>query len=62
MAGIYEHVIHRFLRERGGKASKQEIFEALGSDEESRRTIEEKVTMMRRMGIVVVDGDVVRIK
>lgn len=55
-------MIHRFIRERGGKASKQEILEALGTDEESRRAIEEKLTMMERFGFITMDRDIVRIK
>ena len=56
---IRDHVIHRFIRERGGRATKKEILEALGRDEESKRLIEEKVTMMTRFGILAIDGDVV---
>ena len=59
---VQDYIIHRFVRERGGKASKQEILEALGSDEESRRMIEEKLTMMERFGIVAIEGEDVRIK
>lgn len=58
---VQDYIIHRFIRERGGKASKQEILEALGSDKDSKRIIEEKLTMMERFGIVVIDGDVVRL-
>lgn len=59
---IRDNMIYKFLRERGGKASNREILEGLGSDEESRRLIEEKLTIMERFGIVIIDGDVVRIK
>ena len=59
---VQDFTIHRFLRERGGKASKREILEALGSDEESRRSIGEKLTMMERFDIVAIEGDVIRIK
>ena len=40
---VQDYIIHRFIRESGGKVTKQEILEALGSDEESRRMIEEKL-------------------
>ena len=50
-------MIHKFISERGGKATKQEIFEALGNDEESRRMIGEKLTTMERFGISAIDGD-----
>ena len=55
-------MVHRFIRERDGKASKQEILEALGKDEECRRAIEEKLMMMARFGIVAIEGDIIRIK
>ena len=59
---VQDHIIHRFLRERNGKATKKEILEALGGDEESKRLIEEKVTMMARFDILTIEGDVVSIK
>jgi len=62
VAGIYEHVIHRFLRESGGSASKKEIYIALGDDSESRRMIDEKLRMMERFGLVIIDGEEVNIK
>jgi len=62
MAVIYEHMIHRFLRERGGSASKKEIYKALGDDSESRRMIDEKLRMMERFGLIVVDGEEVKLK
>lgn len=62
MAAIYEHTIHRFLRERGGSASKREIYRALGDDVESRQMIDEKLRMMERFGLVDIDGEEVNIK
>ena len=59
---IQDHLIHRFIKQRGGKATKQEIFEALGSDQESQRIIEERLLIMQRMGVVVIDEDIVTIK
>jgi hypothetical protein len=62
MAEIYEHVIHKFLREHGGSASKNEIYKALGDDAESRRMIDEKLRMMERFGLIVIDGEKVNVK
>lgn len=62
MARVYEHTIHRFLRERGGSASKKEIYGALGDDVESRQMIDEKLRMMERFGLIVIDGEEVNIK
>ena len=59
---IYEHAIHKFLRERGGSASKNEIYKALGDDAESRRMIDEKLRMMERFGLIVIDGEKVNVK
>jgi len=59
---VQDYMIHKFVRERGGKASKQDIFEALGTDEETKRIIGEKLTMMARFGIITIKGDVIRIK
>ena len=58
---VQDYIIHRFIREQGGKATKQQIFEALGSDKETRRRIEEKLMMMDRFGLVVIDGEEVKI-
>ena len=62
MAVVYEYVIHRFLRERGGLASKEEIYKALGDDDASRRMIDDKLRMMERFGLVIIDGEEVKIK
>ena len=59
---VFEHTIHRFLREQGGSASKKNIYKALGDDSESRRRIDEKLSMMERFGLVVIDGEEVRVK
>ena len=59
---VQDYMIHRFIREQGGKATKREILEALGSDEDSRRRIEEKLTMMERFGLVIIEGKEVIIK
>jgi len=52
----------RFLRERGGSASKKEIYRALGDDVESRQMIDEKLRMMERFGLVAIDGEEVSTK
>lgn len=54
---VQDYMIHKFIKQRGGKATKQEIFEALGSDQESQRIIEERLLIMQRMGVVVIDED-----
>ena len=59
---VFERVIHSFLREHGESASRKEIYGALGDDEESRRMIDEKLRMMERFGLVVVDGGEVKAK
>jgi len=61
MAEIRDRDIYRFIKEGGGRATRRRIFEALGDDEESRKTIEEKL-MMARMGIVIIEGDEVKIR
>ena len=45
-----------------GKATMQQIIEALGKSEEDKNIVEEKIMMMQRFGIVTVDGDLVTIK
>jgi hypothetical protein len=62
MAAIFEHMIHRFLRDHGGSALKKEIYKALGDDPASRRMIQEKLRMMERFGLVVIDGEKVKVK
>jgi len=62
MAEIYEHAIHKFLREHGGSASKKEIYKALGDDVASRRMIDEKLRMMERFGLVTINGEEVKVK
>jgi DNA-binding HxlR family transcriptional regulator len=62
MAVVYEYVIHRFLRERGGSASKEEIYKALGDDDASRRMINDKLRMMERFGLVIINGEEVKVK
>jgi len=59
---VYEHVIHRFLREHNGLASKKEIYKSLGDDVASRKSIDEKLRMMERFGLVTIDKEEVKIK
>jgi len=62
MAEIFEHTIHKFLSEKGGKSSKKIIYEALGNDVERRKIIDEKLRMMERFGLITVDGEEVKLK
>jgi len=55
-------MIHRFLREKNGKATIQEIFNALSSNDEDKRLIIEKIRMMERFGMVTVEGNLVTIR
>jgi len=59
---VQDYKIHRFIREQGGKVRKKEILEALGSDKESKRLIEEKLMMMERFGLITVDGEIVSLR
>lgn len=59
---IQDYKIHRFIREKGGKVRKKEILEAFGSNKESKRLIEEKLTMMARFGLITINRDEVTIK
>ena len=59
---IQEYKIHRFIREHGGETTKQQIFETLGNDDESKRIIEGKLRMMERFGLVIIDGEEVKMK
>ena len=62
MAEIFEHMIYGFLNEQGGRSSKEKIYEAIGDDAERRKNIDEKLRMMERFGIVIIDGDEVKLK
>ena len=62
MSVIYEHEIHRFLRENGGSSSRKEIYKALGDNAASRRMIDDKLRMMERFGLVVIHEEEVKIK
>ena len=59
---IYEHVIHSFLREQGGSASKKEIYKALGDDAASKEMIDERLRTMERFGIITIEGEAVKIR
>ncbi len=61
VAAIQDYMIFNVIRGRGGRATKTEIFEALGGGDEVRRVVEEKLSMMARFGLVVVEGDAVKI-
>ena len=59
---VQEYKIHRFIKGQGGKASKKAIYTALGDDAESRRSIDEKLKMMERFGLIIIDGEEVKLK
>jgi len=59
---VQEYVIHRFIKGQGGNASKETIYRALGEDAESRRSIDEKLKMMERFGLIIIDGEEVKLK
>jgi len=59
---VQEYKIHRFIKGQGGKTSKKAIYTALGDTAESRRSIDEKLKMMERFGLVIVDGEEVKVK
>ena len=59
---VQEYVIHRFTKGQGGKASKETIYGALGDDSQSRRNIDEKLSMMERFGLIIIDGKEVKLK
>ena len=59
---VQEYVIHRFIKGQGGKASKKAIYRAVGDNAESRRSIDEKLKMMGRFGLIIIDGEEVKVK
>jgi len=61
IAEIQDYMIYNVIRDRGGRATKGQIVEALGGGDEVSRVIEEKLMMMARFGLVVVEGDTVKI-
>ncbi len=54
---IQDYMIYRVIKDRGGNATKKQIFEALGTDDEAKRIIEEKLKKMTRFGIVMIDEE-----
>lgn len=58
----FMNILFTVFWERGGSASRDEIYRALGDDAESRRRIDERLRMMERFGLVVIDGEEVKIK
>lgn len=59
---VQDYKILRFIKEQGGKTSKKAIYTALGDSAESRRSIDEKLSMMERFGLVIIDGKEVKAK
>ncbi len=62
MAEIYEYAIHKFLREHGRSALKNEIYKVLSDGVASRRMIDEKLRMMELLGLVTINGEEVKVK
>jgi hypothetical protein len=62
MSEVQDYMIHQYLIKNNGKAKRQEIIRAFGENEETKRIVEEKITMMARFGVVTIDGDLVIIK
>jgi hypothetical protein len=62
MSKVQDYTIHQFLKKNNGKATIQEIIQALGEDEETKRIIEEKISNMARFGLITIEGDVITIK
>ncbi len=62
MSEVQDYMIHQFLMKNNGKAKRQEIIHTFGENEETKRIVEEKITMMARFGIVTIDGDLVIMK
>ena len=58
----FMNILFTVFWERGGSALRDEIYRALGDDAESRRRIDERLRMMERFGLVVIDGEEVKIK
>ena len=61
MSEIFEYKIHDFLRRSGG-SSKEEIYKAFGEDIEAKRIIDEKLRMMERFGLIIIEKEEVRLK
>ena len=62
MSEVQDYTIHQFLAKNNGKATIQEIIQALGEDEETKRIIEEKISNMARFGLITIEGDMITIK
>ena len=62
MLEVQDYMIHQFFMKNKGKAKRQAIIRALGKNEETKRIVEEKITMMARFGIVTFEGNLVIIK
>jgi predicted DNA-binding transcriptional regulator len=59
---IREHEIYRYLLGNGEKMRIADACKALGKDEETRKTVKERLAMMARFGILDINGDYVSIK
>ncbi len=61
IVAIQDYMIYNIVKDRGGKATKAQIAETLGGGDEVKMLIEEKLRMMARFGLIVVEGDTVKI-
>lgn len=59
---VQDYKILRFIKEQGGNTSVKAIYTALGDSADSRRSIDEKLRMMERFGLIIVDGKEVKVK
>jgi len=62
LSSIQDYMIHRFIKERNGKTTLEEIIKALSKSEEDKQLITEKIRMMERFGMLTVKGNTVAIK
>jgi predicted transcriptional regulator len=62
MSGIQDYMIFRIIADSNGKVTKKEIIDKLGRDKETKRVVEEKLSMMERFGLISIEGDLVVLK
>ncbi len=62
LSAIQEFMIYRVISDNNGKATKEEILEKLGKDSETKRLVEEKLSMMQRFGLLSIEGNLVTLK
>ncbi|MCS7120649.1 MAG: hypothetical protein RMJ07_00445 [Nitrososphaerota archaeon] len=62
MSAVQDYMIYQVIMDSNGKVTKKEILDKLGKTEETRRIVEEKLSMMERFGIISIEGGVVTLK